>query len=129
MYAYACAYMCSVCICMYICTSKRGIMIIVVGYQTCQLRLYRRVRVEKKKKKKRKTVLYFLWLEVRGKNREREREGAVDKHLFSSISCNTVYIINLQTRWMIQQPWMATTVTGSQFMQYGNKRKRKIEVC
>ncbi len=42
----------SVYVCMYIDGSKRGIMIIVVGYQTYQLRLYGWVIVEKKKKKK-----------------------------------------------------------------------------
>jgi len=52
-------------------------MIIVVGYQTYQLRLYGWVRVEKKKKKK-KTVIYFLWLEVR-KRRERGRRRSNDE--------------------------------------------------
>jgi hypothetical protein len=61
--------------------SKRGIMIIVVGYQTYQLRLYGWVIVEKKKKKK-KTVIYFLWLEVREKKREKEQWM---KHLFYSL--------------------------------------------
>lgn len=32
---------------MHVCTSKRGIMIIVVDYRTYQLRLYGWVRVEK----------------------------------------------------------------------------------
>jgi hypothetical protein len=86
----------------------------------------------KEEEEKNCTILFVVGSqrkEQRKRERERERGGAVDKHLFSSISCNTVYIINLQTRWMIQQPWIATAVTGSQFMQYGNKRKRKIEVC
>jgi hypothetical protein len=85
-------------------------------------------RKEEEEEEKNCTILFVVGSQ-RKEQRKRERAGAVDKHLFSSISCNTVYIINLQTRWMIQQPWMATTVTGSQFMQYGNKRKRKIEVC
>ncbi len=74
----------SVYIYMYICASKRGIMIIVVGYQTYQLRLYGWVRVEKKKKKK-KTVIYFLWLEVRKRRERGGGEGAMMKHLFSSL--------------------------------------------
>lgn len=88
MHARACVR--SVCICMYICAWKKGIMIIVVGYQTYQLRLYGWVIVEKKKKKRKKTVIYFLRFEVREKAREskqREREGAIDEAslLFSSL--------------------------------------------
>jgi hypothetical protein len=51
--------------------------------------------------------------------------------LFSSLSLsyNTVCIVDLQSRQIIQQPWAATTPPRSQFMQWGNKRKRKIEVC
>jgi len=71
----------SVRICMYIDASKRGIMIIVIGYQTYQLRLYGWVIVEKKKKK---NCNIFLWLEAREKNREREKKQWM-KHLFSSL--------------------------------------------
>ncbi len=108
-YTYRSIHMRSAYICMYICASKRGIMIIVVGYQTYQLRLYGWVRVEKKKKKKNCNILFV----VGSKKKKREREGgegAMMKHLFSSplfssllsLSYNTVYRVDLQPCWIIQ---------------------------
>jgi hypothetical protein len=54
----------------------------------------------------------------KAKKRKREREGATDEAslLFSSLSYNTVHTVDLQPRWIIQQPWAASTTTGSQFM-------------
>ena len=88
-YTYRSIHMRSVHICMYICASKRGIMIIVVGYQTYQLRLYGWVRVEKENKKKNCNILFVVGSKKKKREREREREAKEQwwsiSSLFSSL--------------------------------------------
>jgi hypothetical protein len=68
---------------------------------------------EEEEEEEKKTVIYFLRFEVR--ENERERKGAMDEASLL-FYYNTVYIVDLQPRWIIQQPWAATTLLGSQFM-------------